>query len=80
MASRQPKQDAIPRHPLPPPIDEAGRERVLNMPGVIVHRRDPSKPRVRFKPGIRVREGYDVMKRIHEDDPLIRAESAVTDP
>lgn len=50
-----------------PPIDEAGRERLKNTPGVVYrHRVNGNTPA--FVPSIRVREGYDVWKVIEQEE------------
>jgi hypothetical protein len=52
---------------------EERRERILQMPGVIVHTRDPNWTHWTFEPWIRVREGFDVnaaIEREQEEDAL----------
>ena len=44
-----------------PPIDEAGRERLRNHPGVRYHKRDPNETRRTITPWVRVIKPVDVL-------------------
>lgn len=58
--NRQPEPDFDDDLPLPPPIDAARRAALRQLPGVIVHRRDPANIGWTFEPLLRVREGFDI--------------------
>jgi len=49
-------------------MDEAGWAALEEMPGVIVHRRDPAWAGWSFESDIHVRPGYDVSKIIDQDE------------
>lgn len=49
-------------------LSEEQRERILQTPGVIVHRRDPSDTRARFVPSIRVETPISVRELLGRDD------------
>ena len=50
------------------PLTEEQRERIRNMPGVVVHRRDPSEKRTRFVPSIWLDEPVSVRELLGRDD------------
>jgi hypothetical protein len=59
MATNQQPRGNDDELPLPPPLNDATREALRAMPGVIVHRRDPAKTGWTFEP-IAACDGYDI--------------------
>ncbi len=71
---------------MPKPVDEqsqieAFRERIRQMPGVIVHRRDPSVPEEPFESDIHVNPWVNIrdLIRLDDDDDLDDDETLVAE-
>jgi hypothetical protein len=49
-------------------LTDEERKRIMEQPGVIVHRRDPAEEKVRFEPKIRIDKPISVRELLGRDD------------